>query len=106
MTKRIEITVPDVGDFSDIPVIELLISEGERVEIEQSLLTLESDKATMEIPTPAAGVIVELRVALDDTVSEGDVVAVLEVEVEESEPDPDIDEAPANEPAETKLPWP
>jgi pyruvate dehydrogenase E2 component (dihydrolipoamide acetyltransferase) len=76
----IEIKVPDIGDFSDIPVIEVLVSAGESVDAEQSLLTLESDKATMEVPAPVAGVIRELRVALDDTVSEGDVVAVIEAE--------------------------
>jgi pyruvate dehydrogenase E2 component (dihydrolipoamide acetyltransferase) len=80
VSERIEIKVPDVGDFADIPVIEILVAVGEKVEAEQSLLTLESDKATMEIPSPSAGVIVELRVALDDTVSENDVVAVIEAE--------------------------
>ncbi|MFT5140954.1 MAG: pyruvate dehydrogenase E2 component (dihydrolipoamide acetyltransferase) [Rhodothermales bacterium] len=80
MSNRIEIKVPDVGDFADIPVIEILVAVGETVEAEQSLITLESDKATMEIPSPAAGVIVELRVALNDTVSEQDVVAVLDAE--------------------------
>ena len=85
MTHRIEIKVPDIGDFSDIPVIEVLVTAGERVEVEQSLLTLESDKATMEIPAPVSGVINELRVSLEDTVSEGDVVAVIEAdEVAES----------------------
>lgn len=80
MGERIEIRVPDIGDFTDVPVIEVLIKAGDRVEAEQSLVTLESDKATMEVPSPAAGTIVELRVALADTVSEGDLVAVLEAE--------------------------
>ena len=78
MSNTIEVTVPDIGDFSDVPVIEVLVSVGDSVEAEDSLLTLESDKATMEIPSPAAGVISELKVKLDDTVSEGDVVALLE----------------------------
>ena len=78
MTNRIEITVPDIGDFDDVPVIELLVAVGEVVEAEQSLLTLESDKATMEVPAPVAGTITELRVQLDDTVTEGDIVAVIE----------------------------
>jgi pyruvate dehydrogenase E2 component (dihydrolipoamide acetyltransferase) len=84
VSNTIEIKVPDIGDFSDIPVIEVLVAAGDRVEADDSLITLESDKATMEVPSPAAGTIRELRVKLDDTVSEGDVVAVLEVEDAES----------------------
>jgi pyruvate dehydrogenase E2 component (dihydrolipoamide acetyltransferase) len=78
VSNTIEIKVPDIGDFGDVPVIELLVSVGDSVDVDDGLLTLESDKATMEVPSPAAGVIRELRVELDDTVSEGDVVAVLE----------------------------
>jgi pyruvate dehydrogenase E2 component (dihydrolipoamide acetyltransferase) len=78
--KQIEIKVPDLGDFSDIPVIEILVAVGDRVEAEQSLLTLESDKAMMEVPAPVAGVIRELRVAVEDKVSEGQVVALIEAE--------------------------
>ena len=86
MTTQIEIKVPDIGDFSDIPVIELLVAVGDSVEAEQSLLTLESDKAMMEVPATAAGVITELRVEVGDTVSEDQVVAVLEAaEVTETE---------------------
>ena len=72
MSETIEIKVPDIGDFSDIPVIEVLVSEGDRVDAEDGLITLESDKATMEVPSPAAGIIREMKVKLDDTVSEGD----------------------------------
>jgi len=79
VSNRIEIKVPDIGDFSDVPVIEILVSAGDLVKVEDSLITLESDKATMEVPSPAEGVIRELKVKLDDTVSEGDIVAVLEV---------------------------
>ncbi len=79
MADRIEIRVPDIGDFEDIPVIEVLVAEGETVSAEQSLLTLESDKATMEVPSPADGVLVSLSVAVNDTVSEGDLVGVLEL---------------------------
>ncbi len=87
MTNQIEIKVPDIGDFSDIPVIEVLVAVGESVDAEQSLLTLESDKAMMEVPAPVAGVILELRVAVGDTVSEDQVVAVLETaEVAEAKP--------------------
>lgn len=80
MTTQIEIKVPDIGDFSDIPVIEVLVAVGDAVEAEQSLLTLESDKAMMEVPAPQAGVISELRVEVGDTVSEDQVVAVMEAE--------------------------
>lgn len=85
MSNTIEIRVPDIGDFSDVPVIEVLVAEGDRVKAEDSLVTLESDKATMEVPSPADGVIRELKMKLDDTVSEGDVVAVLEVSEEAKE---------------------
>jgi pyruvate dehydrogenase E2 component (dihydrolipoamide acetyltransferase) len=77
VTRQTEVKVPDIGDFSDIPVIEVLVAAGEAVAAEQSLITLESDKATMEVPTPVAGTISELKVGLGDTVSEGDVVAVI-----------------------------
>lgn len=87
MTQQIEIKVPDIGDFTDIPVIEVLVAVGDSVEAEQSLVTLESDKAMMEVPAPVAGVIRELRVAVGDTVSEDQIVAVLEPE-EVAEPAP------------------
>jgi len=80
MSNKIEILVPDVGDFTDIPVIEVLVATGERVDAEQSLVTLESDKATMEVPAPAAGVILSVDVALDDLVSEGSLIATLEAD--------------------------
>ncbi|WP_395706245.1 dihydrolipoyl dehydrogenase [Casimicrobium huifangae] len=75
---NIELKVPDIGDFKDIPVIEVLVKVGDTVAKEQSLVTLESDKATMEVPAEAAGVIKELRVKLGDKVSQGTVVAVIE----------------------------
>jgi pyruvate dehydrogenase E2 component (dihydrolipoamide acetyltransferase) len=83
--KKTEIKVPDIGDFEGVPVIEVLVSEGDEVEKEQSLITLESDKATMEVPSPTAGKIVELKVSVDDKVSEGDVVAIVESGDEEGE---------------------
>ncbi|MDH5824839.1 dihydrolipoyl dehydrogenase [Luteimonas sp. RD2P54] len=78
MANSIEVKVPDIGDFSEVPVIEVLVSVGDRVEADQGLITLESDKATMEVPSPAAGVVKSLKVAVGDSVSEGVVVAVLE----------------------------
>ena len=100
MSNTIEILVPDIGDFSDIPVIEVLVEAGDMVEADQSLVTLESDKATMEVPAPAAGIIRSLNVALDDLVSEGSLIATLEtddaiepVSEPHSESSPDTDDA-------------
>jgi dihydrolipoamide dehydrogenase len=76
----IEVKVPDIGDFKDVAVIELLVKPGDRVAIDQSLITVESDKASMEIPSNAAGVVKELRVKLGDKVSQGSPLAVLEGE--------------------------
>ena len=76
----IEVKVPDIGDFKDVAVIELLVKPGDVVKLEQSLLTVESDKASMEIPSSAAGVVQELRVAVGDKVNEGTVVLMLEAE--------------------------
>jgi dihydrolipoamide dehydrogenase len=80
MAKTIEIKVPDIGDFKDVPVIELLVQPGERVRKDQGLITLESDKATMEVPASAAGVVREIRVKVGDAVAEGRIVAILEPE--------------------------
>ncbi|HET6911950.1 MAG TPA: dihydrolipoyl dehydrogenase [Rhodanobacteraceae bacterium] len=80
----IELKVPAIGDFSDVPVIEVLVKVGDKVEKDQSLLTLESAKATMEVPASAAGTIKELRVKEGDNVSEGSVIAVVESGAESS----------------------
>jgi len=76
----IEVKVPDIGNYSGVPVIEILVKAGEAVKKDQGLLTLESDKATMEVPSPVAGVVKELRVKLGDELSEGSIVAVIETE--------------------------
>jgi dihydrolipoamide dehydrogenase len=78
MTTTIEVKVPDIGDFDGIPVIEILVQPGDTVAKDQGLVTLESDKATMEVPSSAAGVVKELKVKIGDMVSEGSVIAVLE----------------------------
>ena len=75
---RIEIKVPDIGSHGEVPVIEVLVAAGDTVSKDQGLVTLESDKATMEVPAPEAGTVVELKVRLGDSVSEGSVIAVLE----------------------------
>lgn len=78
-TSLQEVRVPDIGDFKDVEVIELLAKPGDVLAAEASLLTLESDKASMEIPTPVAGTLVELKVALGDKLNQGDLIAVMQV---------------------------
>ncbi len=80
MASSIEVKVPDIGGYDDVPVIEVLVAVGDSVAVDQGLVTLESDKATMEVPSTAAGVVRELRVKVGDTLSEGGVVAVIEAE--------------------------
>src|SRR5213592_181038 len=76
-----QVVVPDIGDFKEVEVIEVLVKPGDAVSKEQSLITLESDKATMEIPSPAAGVVKELKVKMGDKVSQG--TPILELDAEE-----------------------
>ncbi|MDE0798321.1 MAG: dihydrolipoyl dehydrogenase [Nitrosomonadaceae bacterium] len=78
MTQLIEIKVPDVGDFKEVPVIEILVHPGDNVEKETSLITLETDKATIEIPAPQNGTVKEIKVKIGDTVSEGSIILTLE----------------------------
>jgi pyruvate dehydrogenase E2 component (dihydrolipoamide acetyltransferase) len=74
----VEVKVPDIGDFKDVAVIELLVKPGDTIAADQSLITVESDKASMEIPSSAAGVLKELKVKVGDTVNIGDLIAILE----------------------------
>ena len=74
----IEIHVPDIGDFDEVTVIELMVKSGDTVRAEQSLITVESDKASMEIPSSAAGVVKEVKVVLGDKVKQGSLVLLLE----------------------------
>ena len=78
MAELKEARVPDIGGHNDVPVIELLVKPGDTVTVDQGLVTLESDKATMEVPSPFAGVVKELKVKLGDTLSEGGLVAIIE----------------------------
>ena len=78
MSQVIEVKVPDIGDFKDVPVIEVLVKPGDTVKAEDSLVTLESDKATMDVPSPAAGVVKDLKIKLGDKISEGHVILTLE----------------------------
>ncbi|MFZ2627323.1 MAG: dihydrolipoyllysine-residue acetyltransferase [Rugosibacter sp.] len=73
----VEVKVPDIGDFKDVPVIELLVKVGDTVKVEDSLVTLESDKATLDVPSPVAGVITELKIKVGDKVSEGTLVVLI-----------------------------
>jgi dihydrolipoamide dehydrogenase len=73
-----EVKVPDIGDFKQVEVIEVLVKPGEAVSKEQSLITLESDKATMEIPSPDSGVVKELRIKVGDKVSQGSSILLLD----------------------------
>jgi len=103
-----EARVPDIGGYDDVPVIEVLVAVGDTVAIDQGLVTLESDKATMEVPSSVAGVVKELKVKVGDTLSEGGVVAIIEAadapeapkEAAKAEP------APAPAPAKPKEPDP
>ena len=78
MKSLIDVVVPDIGDFKDVEVIEVLVKPGDTVKPEQSLITVESDKASMEIPSSAGGVVKELKVKLGDKVSQGSAILVLE----------------------------
>ena len=94
MAEIKEALVPDIGDYSDIPVIEILVAVGDTVKKDQGLVTLESDKATMEVPSSYAGVVKELKVKVGDNLSEGKVVALIEV-AEEGAAKPAAAAAPA-----------
>jgi pyruvate dehydrogenase E2 component (dihydrolipoamide acetyltransferase) len=86
--STIEVKVPDIGDFTDVPVIEIFVKPGDTVKAEDSLVTLESDKATMDVPSPAAGIVKELRVKLGDKVAEGLVILTLETADAAAAPSP------------------
>src|SRR6202158_4259898 len=77
MSNVFDIKVPDIGDFKNVPVIEVFVKVGDTVEAEDPLVSLESDKATMDVPAPLSGVVKEIRVKLGDKVSEGSVIMTL-----------------------------
>ena len=122
MTDLTEVRVPDIGDHSDVPVIEVLVAAGDRIRAEDPLVTVESDKATMDVPSPVAGTVARVALAVGDHVSEGSLI--LTVESVESAPDglpaaaqasvpapapaptPEAPEAPAAEAADTSAPAP
>lgn len=102
MADKIDITVPDLGDFSDVEVIEILVSADTAVEQEDGLITLETDKAAMDVPAPAAGRIVTISVAVGDKVSAGDVIGQMVVEGAGDAGSDDAPAAAAESPAEEK----
>jgi dihydrolipoamide dehydrogenase len=106
MGRIVEVAVPDIGEFRDVEVVELIAAPGERVEREASLISIESDKATLEIPSPHTGVLRELTVALGDRVSQGDVIARLELDEAEAAPEPPAARAAAARPAAAPSPAP
>jgi len=79
MSKTLEVKVPDIGDFDDVPVIEVLVKPGDVVQPEDSLVTLESDKATMDVPSPSAGTVKDVKLKVGDKVAQGTLVLILEV---------------------------
>ncbi len=82
MPQTTEVKVPDIGDFGDVEIIEVAVAPGDRVQVEQGLITLESDKATMDVPSPAAGVVKSMAVSVGDKVSEGSLILTLEASSE------------------------
>jgi pyruvate dehydrogenase E2 component (dihydrolipoamide acetyltransferase) len=100
--SQVEIKVPDIGDFKEVEVIELLVKPGDTVKAEQSLITVESDKASMEIPSSHAGVIKELKVKIGDKIAEGSLILILEADASAAAPAPAA--VPAAAPAATSAP--
>jgi pyruvate dehydrogenase E2 component (dihydrolipoamide acetyltransferase) len=99
--QSVEVKVPDIGEFTDVDVIELLVKPGDTVGVDDPLIAIESEKATMEVPAPQAGVVKELKVKLGDKVSEGSIILVLEAETASSAPDAKVPATP-----EAKAPAP
>lgn len=99
MSERSEVTVPDIGDFTDVPVIEIHVSPGDEIAAEDPLVTLESDKATMDVPAPFAGTVKQLQVKIGDRVSEGSVLLT----VESDSAGPSAGDEASDEPSEVKV---
>src|SRR5918993_3024264 len=81
-----EVPLPDIGDFTDVPIIEIHVSAGDVVAADDPVLTLESDKATMDVPAPMAGTVTDVRVAVGDRISQGDVMVLMEPAGQDSGP--------------------
>ncbi len=88
MSNIVEVKVPDIGDYKDVPVIEVFVKPGDSVKAEDSLITLESDKATMDVPSPAAGVVKEVKIKVGDKLAEGSLILLLEASTSAATPAP------------------
>ena len=112
MTKLTEVCLPDIGDFDEVEIIEILVASGDRVDREDSLITLESDKATMEIPSPAAGIVKDIRVTVGDKIAQGAVILMMQAQddstaaqsTSESESETDKDTTQTDAVAESAIP--
>ena len=80
MASLIDIKIPDIGEFHDVDVVEVMVKPGDHISVDDSLITIESDKATMEVPSPQAGIVKSVKVKLGDKVSEGSAIIELEAE--------------------------
>jgi len=105
----IDVTVPDIGDFEDIPVIEIHVEPGSNVEKEDPLITLESDKATLDVPSPSAGTVVEVKVQIGDRLSQGKLILTLDANDEAGASKPETSEtkeeaSPPPTPAKSQTP--
>ena len=96
MAKLAEVRVPDIGDFDEVPVVEILVAPGDLVSAEDALLTLESDKASMDIPSPHSGIVKELQVAVGDNVSQGALVLTIEIAADQKA-EPLVEETPVTD---------
>lgn len=103
MTNMTDVLLPDVGDFKDVEVIEVLVNPGDRISADDSIITLESDKASMEIPSPGAGIVREVKVSVGDRINEGDLLIVLEADEEAAAGEPEVIK-PVREPAPVSRP--
>jgi len=103
MGEIAQVSVPDIGDFTDVPIIEIQVKPGDRVKAEDPLITLESDKASMEVPSPAAGIVKTVAVKLGDKVSEGTPILTLEVDGARAKTEP-VKPAVSAPPAPTSAP--
>src|SRR5690554_6815259 len=105
MSQLIEVKVPDIGDFDEVPVIELFVKVGDTIKVEDAICTLESDKATMDVPSTAAGVVKEVLIKVGSKVAEGAVLIKLEAaDAAASKPEPAKAEAPAAAPPPAAAP--
>src|SRR5438067_1864948 len=101
--STVEVKVPDIGDFKDVPVIEVFVKPGDAVKPDDSLITLESDKATMDVPSPSAGVVKDLKLKVGDKVSEDSIILVLETQAGAPAPAPSTAQ-PTPRPTATEAP--